>query len=97
VAKDVGSLVKHILNELQSISILTSCNNYCPTINNLVVLIAGGVPIAMPTVLSVTMAIGAASLAKQKAIVSRLTAVEDLASMDILCTDKTGTLTKNQV
>eukprot|EP00026_Physarum_polycephalum_P000851 Phypoly_transcript_00852.p1 GENE.Phypoly_transcript_00852~~Phypoly_transcript_00852.p1 ORF type:complete len:1188 (+),score=342.28 Phypoly_transcript_00852:248-3565(+) len=71
--------------------------SFCPTINNLVVLIAGGVPIAMPTVLSVTMAIGASKLAKKGAICSRLTAVEDLAAMDVLCTDKTGTLTKNQL
>lgn len=43
------------------------------------------------------MAIGAAQLAKQKAIVRRLTAVEELAGMDILCSDKTGTLTLNQL
>ena len=47
-------------------------------------------PIAMPTVLSVTMAIGANQLAAKQAIVSRLTAVEELAGMDILCSDKTG-------
>lgn len=44
----------------------------------------------MPTVLSVTMAVGAQKLAKRQAIVSRLTAVEELAGMDILCSDKTG-------
>lgn len=43
------------------------------------------------------MAIGASQLAKQKAIVRRLTAVEELAGMDILCSDKTGTLTLNQL
>jgi H+-transporting ATPase len=43
------------------------------------------------------MAIGAARLAKQQAIVSRLTAVEELAAMDVLCSDKTGTLTKNKL
>lgn len=51
----------------------------------------------MPTVLSVTMAIGASKLAKRKAIVRRLTAVEELAGMDILCSDKTGTLTLNKL
>jgi H+-transporting ATPase len=51
----------------------------CPNIANLVVLIVGGVPIAMPTVLSVTMAIGASKLSKKKAIVTRLSAVEELA------------------
>eukprot|EP01114_Cavostelium_apophysatum_P014674 TRINITY_DN3862_c0_g1_i2.p1 TRINITY_DN3862_c0_g1~~TRINITY_DN3862_c0_g1_i2.p1 ORF type:complete len:963 (+),score=248.36 TRINITY_DN3862_c0_g1_i2:180-3068(+) len=75
------------------------CNgiNDCETLGNAVVLIVGGIPVAMPTVLSVTMAIGAAKLAKKSAIVSRLTAVEELAGMDILCSDKTGTLTKNEL
>lgn len=57
----------------------------CKTLNNALVLIVGGVPIAMPTVLSVTLAIGASQLSKRKAIVSRLSAVEELAGMDILC------------
>ena len=50
----------------------------------------GGVPIAMPTVLSVTLALGAAKLAKEGAIVARMSAVEEMAGMDILCSDKTG-------
>mmetsp|Transcript_2302 Transcript_2302/g.3500 ORF Transcript_2302/g.3500 Transcript_2302/m.3500 type:complete len:1031 (-) Transcript_2302:410-3502(-) len=66
-------------------------------LEQILVLIVGGIPIAMPTVLSVTMAIGAGDLAKKDAIVSRLTAVEELAGMDILCSDKTGTLTKNEL
>ncbi|PRP86554.1 P-type ATPase [Planoprotostelium fungivorum] len=69
----------------------------CYNIDNSLVLIVGGVPIAMPTVLSVTMAIGAYKLSKKQAIVSRLTAVEELAAMDILCSDKTGTLTQNKL
>jgi len=69
----------------------------CPTLSNIIVLIVGGIPIAMPTVLSVTMAIGALRLSKRNAIVSRLTAVEELAGMDILCSDKTGTLTLNKL
>eukprot|EP01117_Protostelium_nocturnum_P007792 TRINITY_DN278_c0_g1_i1.p1 TRINITY_DN278_c0_g1~~TRINITY_DN278_c0_g1_i1.p1 ORF type:complete len:959 (+),score=353.59 TRINITY_DN278_c0_g1_i1:524-3400(+) len=75
------------------------CNNVhdCHTVDNVLVLIVGGVPIAMPTVLSVTMAIGAYNLSKKQAIVSRLTAVEELAAMDILCSDKTGTLTQNKL
>ncbi|GAM19113.1 hypothetical protein SAMD00019534_022880 [Acytostelium subglobosum LB1] len=67
----------------------------CTTLNNALVLLVGGIPIAMPTVLSVTMAIGATQLSKKQAIVSRLTAIEELAGMDILCSDKTGTLTLN--
>jgi len=69
----------------------------CTTLNNMLVLIVGGLPIAMPTVLSVTLAIGAYKLAKKNAIVSRLTAIEELAAMDILCSDKTGTLTQNKL
>ena len=63
----------------------------------IMVLVVAGIPIALPAVLSATMAIGAGKLAKMKAIVSKLTAVEELASMDILCSDKTGTLTKNEL
>lgn len=76
---------------------LTGSEDGCPTLLNAIILIVGGIPIAMPTVLSVTMAIGAAQLAKRQAIVRRLTAVEELAGMDILCSDKTGTLTLNKL
>eukprot|EP00026_Physarum_polycephalum_P001490 Phypoly_transcript_01492.p1 GENE.Phypoly_transcript_01492~~Phypoly_transcript_01492.p1 ORF type:complete len:1043 (+),score=172.20 Phypoly_transcript_01492:156-3284(+) len=76
---------------------ITGSSDECPSLSNAVVLIVGGIPVAMPTVLSVTMAIGASQLAKRKAIVRRLTAVEELAGMDILCSDKTGTLTLNQL
>ena len=58
---------------------------------NMLVVVVGGVPIAMPTVLSVTLALGAAKLAKEGAIVARMSAVEEMAGMDILCSDKTGT------
>ncbi|KYQ88590.1 P-type ATPase [Tieghemostelium lacteum] len=67
----------------------------CTPLNNALVLLVGGIPIAMPTVLSVTMAIGATQLSKKQAIVSRLACIEELAGMDILCSDKTGTLTLN--
>jgi len=69
----------------------------CPTLTNMLVIIVGGIPIAMPTVLSVTLALGAYSLAKDGAIVSRMSAVEEMAGMNILCSDKTGTLTLNKL
>jgi H+-transporting ATPase len=59
------------------------------------VLTVAGIPAALPAVLSVTMAIGAIALAKKEAIVSKLVAIEEMASMDVLCSDKTGTITKN--
>jgi H+-transporting ATPase len=66
-------------------------------LDNILVLLIGGIPIAMPTVLSVTLAVGAQQLAKHKAIVTRITAIEELAGVTILCSDKTGTLTTNKL
>nr|WP_316213377.1 plasma-membrane proton-efflux P-type ATPase [Bradyrhizobium sp. SZCCHNR3112] len=61
------------------------------------VLLAASIPVAMPAVFSITMALGALALSKEKAIVSKLSAIEEMAGVDILCSDKTGTLTKNQL
>ncbi|KAJ4970635.1 hypothetical protein NE237_003734 [Protea cynaroides] len=90
--------------------VLTAIGNFCIIsiaigivieiingINNLPVLLIGGIPIAMPTVLSVTMAIGSHKLSQQGAITKRMTAIEEMAGMDVLCSDKTGTLTLNKL
>ncbi|GAB6073383.1 plasma-membrane proton-efflux P-type ATPase [Nautilia lithotrophica] len=61
------------------------------------VLTVAAIPVALPTVLTVVMAVGAMNLAKKQAIVSRLAAIEEMAGMDILCSDKTGTLTQNKM
>ncbi|KAI7907107.1 plasma-membrane proton-efflux P-type ATPase [Cokeromyces recurvatus] len=66
-------------------------------LNEMVVLTIAAIPVGLPTVMSVTMAIGAKQLAKHQVIVKRLTAVEEFASVSILCSDKTGTLTKNEL
>ena len=67
------------------------------TLQFALVLTVAAIPVAMPTVLSVTMAVGARLLAKKEAIVTRLSAIEELAGVDVLCADKTGTLTQNKL
>ncbi len=67
------------------------------TLQFTLVLTVAAIPVALPAVLSVTMAIGAIALAKREAIVSRLVAIEEMAGVDVLCADKTGTITKNEI
>ncbi len=80
--------------------ILTALYRHEDMINILrftLVLTVAAIPVALPAVLTVTMAVGAINLSKKQAIVSRLASIEELAGIDILCSDKTGTLTKNQM
>jgi H+-transporting ATPase len=70
---------------------------FLTTLQFALVLTVAAIPVAMPTVLSVTMAVGARILAKKEAIVTKLSAIEELAGVDILCADKTGTLTQNKL
>ncbi len=67
------------------------------TVQFALILTVASIPVALPAVLSVTMAVGAERLARYKAIVSRLVSIEEMAGMNMLCSDKTGTLTKNEL
>jgi H+-transporting ATPase len=71
--------------------------SFFDTLEFVLVLIVASIPVALPAVLSVTMAIGAINMSKKNAIVSKLIAIEELAGVEILCSDKTGTLTKNEI
>ncbi|WP_020414401.1 plasma-membrane proton-efflux P-type ATPase [Microbulbifer variabilis] len=66
-------------------------------LRTVLVLLIASIPVAMPSVITVTNALGALALSRKKAIVSKLESIEELAGVDILCSDKTGTLTKNQL
>jgi len=67
------------------------------TLQFILILVVAAIPAALPAVMTVTLAVGAVALAKKGAIVSRLTAIEEIAGMDILCSDKTGTITQNSI
>jgi H+-transporting ATPase len=67
------------------------------TLQFALILIVAAIPAALPAVLSVTMAVGAIALAKKEAIVSKLVSIEEMAGVDVLCADKTGTITKNEL
>jgi H+-transporting ATPase len=71
--------------------------SFLETLQFALVLIVAAIPAALPAVLSVTMAVGAIELAKKEAIVSKLAAIEEIAGVDILCSDKTGTITQNAI
>jgi H+-transporting ATPase len=67
------------------------------TLQFALVLTVAAIPAALPAVLSVTLALGAIALSKKEAIVSKLVAIEEMAGADMLCADKTGTITKNEL
>lgn len=71
------------------------------SLNNLILLdlslVIAGIPIALPAVMAIILSIGASGLTKKLVIVRRLSALQDLANVNLLLTDKTGTLTKNEI
>ena len=96
----VGNFLIYVTLVMIAVIIWHGLETHQPTVDLLIfslVLTISAIPVAMPAVLTVTMAIGARVLAAKEAIVSRLAAIEEMAGMDVLCSDKTGTLTQNRM
>ncbi|KAJ3078170.1 hypothetical protein HK102_004689 [Quaeritorhiza haematococci] len=82
---------------IMMVLIFAKGKTFLKALEDVLVLTIAAIPVGLPTILSVTMAVGANQLAKKQVIVKRLTAIEELASVSVLCSDKTGTLTLNQL
>jgi H+-transporting ATPase len=94
----IGNFLIGVTGGLVAMILCVALFRHAPLVETLLfalILTVAAIPVALPAVLSVTMAAGAAKLARMKAIVSRLVSIEELAGMDVLCSDKTGTLTEN--
>ncbi|NGX57395.1 MAG: Calcium-transporting ATPase 1 [Chlamydiae bacterium] len=96
----IGDFLIYISLALITILIIVQLergDSFLSLIQFALILAVASIPVALPAVLSVTMAAGALLLSKKKAIVTRLDSIEEMAGMDILCSDKTGTLTQNKL
>ena len=96
----IGNFLIMTTLALVSLILIVALFRHSPLVQTLLfalILTVAAIPVALPAVLSVTMAVGAAKLAEMKAIVSRLVSIEEMAGMDILFSDKTGTLTRNEL
>jgi H+-transporting ATPase len=90
-------IIAIILVSIVFIAALFRHEGFVETLQFALVLVVAAIPVALPAVLTVTMAVGAVALAKKEAIVSKLVSIEEMAGMNILCSDKTGTITKNEL
>ncbi len=96
----IGNFLILITAGLVALILMVALFRQSPLVETLLfalILTVAAIPVALPAVLSVTMAVGASSLARMKAIVSRLVSIEEMSGMDVLCADKTGTLTRNEL
>ncbi len=96
----IGDYLIYVSLVLVVILVMVQLHRHAPWLDLIqfaLILTVASIPVAMPAVLSMTMAVGAMLLSKKKAIVTRLESIEEMASMDILCSDKTGTLTQNKL
>jgi H+-transporting ATPase len=96
----IGDYLIYLSLALVAVLIIVQLFRHAPLLDLVqfaLILTVASIPVAMPAVLSVTMAVGALALSKMEAIVSRLQSIEEMAGIDILCSDKTGTLTQNKL
>ncbi|MFR9798771.1 plasma-membrane proton-efflux P-type ATPase [Streptomyces sp. MS06] len=97
---DIGKYLSLLALGLVAVIIVLSLlrgNSVARTLEFALVVVIASIPVALPAVLSVTMAVGARYLARREAVVSHLPAVEEMAGVDVLCADKTGTITRNEL